>query len=394
VSPYDPTDGGGAQIVTRSRIQSLHRLGCEVVLVRDASGELKGQPPPDISKVVKRPPGGVPWLTRLTWTVRRLVTTGSLPRWNAKTWNALADEVFRRSPALVLLDGARAADYGALLRVNGYRGRIVLNEHNVEHHLLERQRLRESGFFKRLELAVRVWRLRAVESHLARYVDACVALTDVDRSRLLSLNAGLECVTAPPAVDFEHYRPQAPSGDGPEVLFIGSCHWAPNLDGLTWFAREIWPSIRAAVPDARLNVVGRGPPDWLSEIPGAVAIGYVEDERPFYDRARVVVVPLRFGSGVRIKILNAFAMSRPVVSTSLGAEGIPAVPGKSIEISDDVAGFAHRTIQLLQDRLRATAVGAEGQALARGLCSAESVDGRILKAIGTSMAPSPALPAD
>jgi glycosyltransferase involved in cell wall biosynthesis len=148
------------------------------------------------------------------------------------------------------------------------------------------------------------------------------------------------------------------------------------------------------VPDARLNVVGRGPPDWLSEIPGAVAIGYVEDERPFYDRARVVVVPLRFGSGVRIKILNAFAMSRPVVSTSLGAEGIPAVPGKSIEISDDVAGFAHRTIQLLQDRLRATAVGAEGQALARGLCSAESVDGRILKAIGTSMAPSPALPAD
>jgi glycosyltransferase involved in cell wall biosynthesis len=378
VSTFDPTDGGGAPVVTRGRIDSLHRLGYEVVLVRDADGPFAGPPSASLSRVVDRASSGSPKAGR---NLLRTFASGTLPRWNAGTWQALKAEVTAHPPALVVLDGARTAEYGVLLRETGYAGPILLHEHNVEHLLLERQRSHEPRWNRRLELAVRVWRLREVESRLVQYADAALALSEVDRGELERLNPGFPVTVAPPVIDLKRYQPSGESGASPELLFIGSCRWAPNLDGLEWFVREIWNQVRAAVPDARLNVVGRGAPEWLSSVPGVTVAGYVEDERPSYASARAVIVPLRFGSGVRIKILNAFAMSRAVISTSLGAEGIPAVSGESIALADTAETFAARTVELLRDRSRASAMGEAGLSLARSHYSPEAVDRSLREAI-------------
>jgi glycosyltransferase involved in cell wall biosynthesis len=387
VTGCDPLDGGGASLVTHGRIQSLYRLGYDVGLLRDSRKPLDARALAELCRVVERPPLGWRWLGKLLWNMRRLLEVGILPRWNEGTWLALRREVDRHQPKLVILDTVRTVEYGALLRRRGYGGRILIHEHNVEYELLARQRTHTKARGKRLELWWRIRRLRYVESMLSQYGDACLALSTVDRDHLARLNPGLPCTLLPHAVDMKHYAPAGALPKTPELLFIGSSHWAPNRDGLRWFVEEMWPQVRAQVPDARLTVVGRGPPDWLHSIPGVSAEGYVDDERPYYARARVVIVPLRFGSGVRIKILNALAMERPVVSTPLGAEGIPIVDGESIEIAETPGTFVERTVRLLKDDAHAEAVSRAGYALCRNWYSAESVDQRLREAIGGPAAP-------
>ena len=388
VTSYDPGDGGGAPLVTHGRMQSLYRLGYEVGLLRDSKEGVNARELAQLCSVVERPPWGGQRLAHVLWNLRRLLVAGTLPRWTTGTWLALKREVDRRRPVLVLLDGIRTAEYGVLLRQHGFGGRVLLNEHNVEYDLIDRQRVHTKRLGKRLELRVRSWRLRKVESRLSQYADACLALSTNDRDHLARLNPGFHCELVPPAVDLARFQPADHPGASPEVLFIGSCHWPPNLDGLEWFTRDIWPRIRAGIPDARLTVVGRGPPDWLAQVEGARAEGYVPDERPYYARARVVIVPLRFGSGVRIKILNALAMARPVVSTSLGAEGIAVVSGQSIELADSPESFADRTLALLKTPAAAAAIGAAGHAVCQAWYAPEAVDRRLRGVIAGEAAPS------
>ncbi|MCW3017893.1 MAG: glycosyl transferase group 1, partial [Solirubrobacterales bacterium] len=260
LTSYDPTDGGGAPLVTHGRIQSLYRLGYEVGLLRDSHEPVKARDLADLCRVVEHPPLGGQRLAHFLWNARRFLTTGSIARWRTTTWLALQREIDRRHPALVLLDGVRTAEYGVLLRQHGYAGRILLNEHNVEYDLIDRQRAHTKRLGKRLELWLRSWRLRNVESSLSQYADACLALSTVDRDHLARLNPGFRCELVPPAVDLDRFHPADDGSTSPEVLFIGSCHWPPNLDGLKWFADEVWPLIRARIADARLTVVGRGPP--------------------------------------------------------------------------------------------------------------------------------------
>ena len=141
----------------------------------------------------------------------------------------------------------------------------------------------------------------------------------------------------------------------------------PNIDGVLWFAAEVWPRILAVLPGAHAYIVGRRPHprlEALREIPGIVITGAVPDTRPHIRAAMVYVVPLRVGGGTRFKILEAGAMGKAIVSTSLGAEGFPNVE-QAVTLADDPASFADACIALAQDATRREQAGAQAQAFGR-----------------------------
>src|SRR5262249_29504839 len=144
------------------------------------------------------------------------------------------------------------------------------------------------------------------------------------------------------------------------VTFLGSMDWMPNQDGVEWFVREVWPAVRAAHPDATFHIVGRNPPGdirSLSAAPGLTVLGGVPDVRPHLADASVVVVPLLVGGGTRLKIYEAMAMGRAVVSTTIGAEGLPVVPGEHYLCADTPAAFAAAVNQLLREHSSRSSLG-------------------------------------
>jgi glycosyltransferase involved in cell wall biosynthesis len=136
------------------------------------------------------------------------------------------------------------------------------------------------------------------------------------------------------------------------MVFTGSMDWLPNEDGMTYFCREILPKVRQAEPEATLSIIGRAPTPAvrkLAEIPGVEVTGRVDDVRPHIARGAVYVVPLRIGGGTRLKIFEAMSMAKAVVSTTVGAEGLPVSSGRDIEIADEPARFAHSVVHLMRD---------------------------------------------
>jgi glycosyltransferase involved in cell wall biosynthesis len=144
----------------------------------------------------------------------------------------------------------------------------------------------------------------------------------------------------------------APPGHA-HLVFTGSMDWLPNEDGMTYFCREILPRIRQAEPEATVAIVGRSPTPAvkkLAETPGVEVTGRVDDVRPHIARGAVYIVPLRIGGGTRLKIFEAMSMGKAVVSTTVGAEGLPVTPGRDIVLADEPARFAHAVVHLIRDQ--------------------------------------------
>jgi glycosyltransferase involved in cell wall biosynthesis len=157
----------------------------------------------------------------------------------------------------------------------------------------------------------------------------------------------------PTGVDTEYFRPGITRQDaGKGLVFTGSMDWLPNEDGMLYFCRDILPLIRRDEPDVSLSIVGRAPTSAirrLGETPGVEVTGRVEDVRPYIDGAAVYIVPLRIGGGTRLKIFEAMSVGRAVVSTTIGAEGLPVTPDQNILIADDPEAFARAVVQLFRD---------------------------------------------
>jgi glycosyltransferase involved in cell wall biosynthesis len=386
VSSIVPGTNGGAPVVTLGLLQALRGLDYDLAFVLDERGSL----PTDAMNGLAlnampegRKSGGLRTLPR---NLARLLTEGFTPKWNPSVWQAIQRELSDRNPELVVLDTLRVVEYGRLLREVGFRGRILLHEHNVEYGLKERELALEQRLGKRIELAYRVRKLKRIESSLEKYVDAALALTTVDQEWLSRLNRALPVHFVPPAMDLQHYRTKQPVPSSKELLFIGSYRWPPNLDGIEWFTKEVWPRVLAEEPEARLNAIGKHPPEWLKGVRGVNVTGFVDDERPYYERSRAAIAPLRFGSGVRVKILQSLAMARPMVSTTVGAEGIPIRDGESILMADEAELFAKQVLRVLRDDALARSLAENGRAVCEEWYAPTAVQRRLAEAIDGALA--------
>jgi glycosyltransferase involved in cell wall biosynthesis len=245
--------------------------------------------------------------------------------------------------------------------------RVVLDEHNVEYDV-HRQTVEAGGggLARRLYNAVNWRKMRREEEGLWRRVDAITVTSPRDEARVRAAHPGARVAVVPNGVDVEWYRPRPrdPAPDRRTVLFFGALDYYPNSEGLLSFLDDTWPRVLATNPSARLRILGRRPPPALVARQGpAVELGgFVEDLRPSLAEAAVVIVPLRLGGGTRLKILEAMAMGKPVVSTTLGAEGLDAAHGRELLVADDPVRFAAEVRRVLDDPALAARLGKAARA--------------------------------
>jgi glycosyltransferase involved in cell wall biosynthesis len=243
----------------------------------------------------------------------------------------------------------------------------VLTLHNLTWHWY-RSRARVAGGVRAAALRAEAVRYRRHVLRLLPRFHAVVPVSTIEADEIRAL--GLTRVELiPTGVDTEALRPAPePPADPPQLLFTGTMSYAPNHEGIRWFADAVWPLVRRALPEARLDVVGKDPPDSVRALDGRDGIavhGFVESMAPFFARAQAVVVPILTGAGIRVKIVEAMSAGRAIVSTSLGWEGLAYVePGRHLLVADEPAAFADAAVRLLGDPALRERMAADARDLA------------------------------
>jgi glycosyltransferase involved in cell wall biosynthesis len=245
---------------------------------------------------------------------------------------------------------------------------VVVDAHDIAYDLARQFALAGGGLGRRLYAGANWRKLRREELGTYRDADGVYLCSSMDEQRLRDQVPGVRTAVIPNAADVEYYQPRLsdPPPDGRTVVYFGLLSTVPNVDGVTHFAQSIWPRIAARYPQARWKIIGGRPPPSLLALAGprVELTGFVSDLRPHLAAAAAVVVPLRLGSGTRLKIVEAMAMGKAIVSTTLGAEGIEAVPGRDILIEDEPAAFADAVGRLLADPGLAARIGQSARQLA------------------------------
>lgn len=247
---------------------------------------------------------------------------------------------------------------------------LVLFQHNVEAMIWERHTRVARNPITRWYFGGQWRRMVAWERRECRRVDHVVTVSETDRDMIRDRYGITSVSSVPTGVDTQYFAPagrEAPRRH--EIVFTGSMDWMPNEEGIVWFCEDVLPLIRRAVPGATLAIVGRNPTGRIralsSQYSGIEVTGTVPDIRPFLERAGVLIVPLRVGSGTRLKIYEGMAMARPTVSTSIGAEGLPLEHGKELLLADDAETFAESVVRILADPVFGTALGSRAAARVR-----------------------------
>lgn len=238
---------------------------------------------------------------------------------------------------------------------------IAMRAHNVEHEIWERVAFLTKNPLKKWYLRLQNRSLRQFEvENLCQY-DLLVAITGRDLSAFRKLGYEGLAVVAPVGFDLKKLAPATadPPRETPSLAFIGALDWMPNQSGVVWFLEEVWPRLAERYPSLRFHVAGKNTPDWLSRRGSdrVVFHGEVPDAQVFIRSHAILVAPLFSGSGIKIKVLEGMALGRAVVTTPIGAEGIPAVHGEHFLLADDAAGFADQVAHCLDNQFFTSKLG-------------------------------------
>jgi len=264
----------------------------------------------------------------------------------------LRNAIAAAEPALVHVDSLDLYGWLPALPAQPF----AVTHHSVESDLLRSRAQRIGSLPLRSYLRHQAKLVETVERQLCPQLPLNVMMSDNDAEKLRALAPGSRTVTAPNGVDTDYFAPRPGSAQAGRVVFLGPTYMYPNRDAVDWFADGIWGAVRSSVPDARLDLVGKNAPAERAryeQVEGVRCHGYVPDVRPYLAEASCSVVPIRVGGGTRLKILDAWAMGTPVVSTSTGCEGLATADGENILIRDDPREFAAAVVAVLTDsRLR------------------------------------------
>jgi polysaccharide biosynthesis protein PslH len=243
----------------------------------------------------------------------------------------------------------------------------VLFTHNVESVIWQRHcQVTRSLLWK--TLSWREWRtMEVAERRYLTEADHVIAVSQDDRRFFAKFVDPTKLSVIPTGADTEFFTPTEMQETANSLAFTGSMDWLPNEDGVVYFIKEILPLIRREAPDVFFTVVGRNPSQRLKDHAARTAnvnlTGWVDDIRPFLSQAAVVVVPLRIGGGTRLKIFEAMSLGKAIVSTTIGAEGLPVHHDQHLLIADEPAHFAQATVGLLKDAARRRSMGLRARRL-------------------------------
>ena len=280
--------------------------------------------------------------------------------WTGDPWMMLRDE--RPEMRRALADLAAETDFDVVHadQINmgqyalAFNTHKVLDLHNALWMLYKRLAETSSITDPMKYILMRDWPLlKKYEGELCRQFDAVTTVTEEDRQLLQQAGAQDDITVIPIAIDTEEQALIVRRPAGPHIVHVGTMYWPPNINGIHWFLEEIYPHIKAQVADVRCTLIGSRPPDSIihrSEIDRTLTVtGYVEDPLPFLEDASMMIVPLQAGGGMRVKILNALSQGIPMVSTTVGCEGIKVQHEHDILIGDTPSDFAEACVRLLTD---------------------------------------------
>ncbi len=371
--PYPPHQGTTLRNFNLVKeLAKRHRVSVLTFLEPDQDADDPG-PLPDLCEWVET----IPVPPRSTGLRLRQLLATSRPDMSWRLWSPvlnqrLAERLSGESFDVVEIEGIEMTPYLPTIKAAQPRPLIIYDAHNAEWILQQRAFQADIKNPRRWIAAFYSWmqwhRLRRYEAQLLQQVDHTVAMSAPDKVALRNVAPSAPITVVPNGVDlaaYLHYR-------GPSILhdlvFIGKMDFRPNIDAVLWFANEVLPLIQAKRPQTTFAVVGQRPHprlDVLRDDPTITITGFVDQVHPYLAGARVYVVPLRVGGGTRLKLLEAMAMQKPIVSTTVGAEGFPVVNGKELLLADDPLSFAEEVLKLLESPTLRAKLALAGQHFAR-----------------------------
>ena len=252
----------------------------------------------------------------------------------------------------------------------------LLFQHNVEAEIFARHAKTGGSWALRQYMHLQYRKMRRFEAKAGRDFDAVVAVSDRDKQTFQADYGWDHVHTIDTAVDLDYFQRNGTEERPDQIMFLGAMDWLPNEDCAEYFVREVWPIVRNKRPNVTFQIVGRNPTPLVRQLnsaTGVEVVGTVPDVRPYLAESSVVVVPLRIGGGTRIKIFEAMAMGKTVVSTTLGAEGLNVTSGHDIEIADTPNELADAVLRLLDSPDLRTTIGANARELVEQHYSAEKI---------------------
>lgn len=375
VLPYPPN--AGPRIKTWNVLRFLTQRGHQVTLV----SYVRPDEEPYIAYVERHVHRLIPVpIQRSRWKDARAAVLSLIKR---RPFLVERDDVreMRQSVAEVIHAGgveAIHADQVTMtqfaLKVGGMRR--VFDAHNATWTIIDRARAGQALWLQPF-LAVETNAMRRYEGRVLTSFDVTLAVTEADRhdlelaaasSRRTRASKSPHIEVIPISIDTDRLKPLGPVPQTFEIMAYGSMHYAPNAQGIEWFLGQVFPLVLEGIPTVRMKVVGKNPPPRLRKLAqlanGSVEItGYVEDLNPYFAQANVVVVPVLSGSGMRVRILEAMARGTPVVTTTLGAQGIDVESHEAAIIADSPSEFAGAVVRLLQDPQMQARLASHGRRL-------------------------------
>ncbi|MEO6277427.1 glycosyltransferase family 4 protein [Roseateles sp.] len=345
-----PADAGG-KIRTGNILRGLKESGqFDITLLSPATPEQQREWQGELDRQCDRFVGWAPSAARPRWR-RAPDLLSSLPV------NVAADRTPAAVEAVERLLAAERFDvvvfdfvHAAVLRPANLKGATVCFTHNVETEIFERHAKTAASAPLRWLWGSQAAKMRRFERDALARFTRVVAVSERDAKKFAA--DGLTTARAiPTGVDLDFFSWQAPAGGSPTVVFTGSMDWEANVDGIRFYIDDVWPRVRAQVPNAQLRVVGKNPPASLVQrnVPGVNFTGFVDDVRDHARDAQAFVIPLRVGGGTRIKAFEAMAMGLPVVSTTIGIEGLDVDHGTHFLRADGAEALANATLDLFAD---------------------------------------------
>lgn len=263
--------------------------------------------------------------------------------------------------------------------------KVIIDQHNIEHEMLARTAEQEQRPLRRWYNRLEGRLLAPIELDRCCRADMVVVTSERERDIFTRLLPGTRFEVVPNGVDTSRFQPQGDTEEVPgRIVFTGAMRHYPNTHAAVTFAERCWPLIHESAPEATWQIVGSDPPPSvlrLAELPGVEVLGTVPDMRPYLAAAQVAIAPLLIGSGTRLKILEAFAMRKAMVSTALGCEGLSVISGTHLLIEDEPDAMAHAVVSILRNGDQRRALGAAGRELVEARYDWERCGSMLLTAV-------------
>jgi glycosyltransferase involved in cell wall biosynthesis len=380
--PYPPTEGGSMAMHAVTRMLLQQHFSVKVLAMESPKCPVRLADIPE----EYRQQTGFEWVfvdTRLHpfAALRALLRNQSYHavRFYSKTFELRLKEILQAEQYdIIQLETVYPAVYLPLIR-SCSGAKVIIRAHNIEHKIWERIASHTRNPFKKAYLRILSRQLQRFELDALRQVDGIETISPVDSEYFKEKTETPVCVI-PFGIPSRPLQPQ-PLVEPHRLFSLASMNWKPNEEGIRWFVRESWPLIRQRHPNAEFRIAGRHtPPHFLAPLPGGIRIvGEVEDSEAFMRESGILVVPLLSGSGIRIKILEAMSLGVTIISTSIGAEGIPATHKENILIADTPQAFADAVSFCIKFPEECRRIGERAADFVRQNYNEEVIAGRLME---------------